>query len=284
MRFGVLALAALWGCANENSITVTPVESVAVTTGDFDYVAAPLDYLVVEHESYEGLISVATWSDDYDPEIVSLKVESLLGSADELALHDVVFVASGTRGLGLQQYNGLDPDDQLVSDPAVIDNVQRYVQERGGILVVTDWAYDLIAAAWPQDLQFVGDGTYDAAQVGLNGDVLATVDDPALRGALGDTANISFNFSNWAPVVSAGPNATVHLSADIEYRGDVTSGTETVAGSPLLVSFSPPGTEGKVVYAAFHFDAQHEDMMTQILTTIVGDFAADPSTTLSVGG
>jgi hypothetical protein len=280
---GLVCVAAT-ACKSEQTLTVSPVDSVAVTTGDFDYIAAPLDRLVVDHESYEGLISVATWSDDYDPALQSLKVEGLLGSTDELLLHDVAMVASGTRGFGAQVYNGLDPDDQLVNDPAVIANLVEYV-DRGGVLVVTDWAYDLVDVAWPGTLTFIGDGAVDAAQHGLNGTVTATVSDPVLVTELGgDTAAIEFDFSNWAVISEVSRDVVVHLEADVEYLGEATEGNVPLPAAPLLVSFVPPGARGKVVFSTFHFDAQLEQLMDTIMLNVVADFEPAESTTLSVEG
>lgn len=279
---GLLCLA-LAGCNNEQTLTNNPINSVAVTTGDFDYVAAPLDRLIVDHESYEGLISVATWSDDYDPEAVSLKVEGLLGSEDEIVLHDVVLVASGTRGLGAQVYNGLEADDHLVSDPAVVQNVQDYVRD-GGILVVTDWAYDLVQAAWPDQIRFIGDGSFDAAQTGLNGTITARVVDSSLANALGsDSAALELDFSNWAVMTGVASSSTVHLEADVQYLGEAEEGVQDLAGAPMLVSFQPAGARGKVVLSSFHFDAQSEAMMDEMLTTVVADFKPTESTSIAVG-
>ena len=48
----VLFVVAAVGCKSDNQITANPIDSVAVTTGDFDYVALPLDRMVIPHESY----------------------------------------------------------------------------------------------------------------------------------------------------------------------------------------------------------------------------------------
>lgn len=280
--FGALVVvSASVGCKNDNSLTANPIDSVAVTTGDFDYVALPLDRMVIPHESYEGIISVATWDREYDPELVQLKVETLLGNIDELSFHGAVFVASGTRGLGAQQYNGLDPDDTLLTNPAVRDNVRAYV-EGGGILIVTDWAYDLVQLAWPELMVTVGDGAFDGAQAGNNGTIIGKVVDPLLSAALGeDSVALEYNYSNWA-VVSSVAQGTVHIEGDVAYKGDVDSGTLQLTGAPLLMSWQPEGALGKVVLSTFHFDAQTPEVMDTIVTTVIGEFEEAPTTSLTV--
>lgn len=277
----LLLVGAAFGCKNDNQITANPIDRVAVTTGDFDYVALPLDRMVIPHDAYEGLISVATWDREYDPDLVQLKVETLLGNLEEISYHGAVFVASGTRGLGAQQYNGLDPDDALLTNPAVRDNVRAYV-DGGGVLVVTDWAYDLVQLAWPELLVTVGDGTFDAAQAGDNGTITGRVVDPLLDAALGsDVVALEYNYSNWA-VVQSITGGTVHIEGDVTYKGDVDSGTLDLPGAPLLMSWQPEGASGKVVLSTFHFDVQTPEVMDTIVTTVIGEFEESPTTSLTV--
>jgi hypothetical protein len=275
--------AALWaGCTNENQLDRHTIESVAATTGDFDNVEEPLNRMLVSHQTYEGLISVATWDPDYDPDVVSLKVEGLLGSTDEMRLHDSILVASGTRGLGAQEYNGLGADDGLVSDPAVLENVRDFVG-RGGVLLCTDWSYDLVEAAWPDALGFLGDdAVYDDAQHGEIGTVSATVTEEILVSDLGmGVMSVSFDFSNWAVIEEVGADVTVWLVGDVEVRGD--AGPEPRTRVPLLVSFEPEGPEaGSVVFLSFHIDAQTDAVIDQLLTTVVGDFQEESDATAAI--
>ena len=116
----LLSIAVLSVGCNEQSFTAKRLNSIAVTAGDFDQLGAPLDRMDVRHTVYEGLISTATWDPDYEGQNVALKVETLFGDLAEIAGHDALFVSSGTRGLGERVYNGLLPDDALVTDPKAV--------------------------------------------------------------------------------------------------------------------------------------------------------------------
>ena len=288
MKFSLFLL--LSGCGSDQTLIAKPVDSVAVTTGDFDYVAAPLDYLIVAHDSYEGLISTASWSTDYDPNAVSLKVEGLFSSLDEMQLYDVIFVASGTRGFGERVYNGIDPDDAFVGDPAVVENIREYVRT-GGILVATDWAYDLVQAAWPDAVDFLSAGKgLDTAQRGLLDTVTANVVDKSLANALDmSSVAIAFNFSDWAVMKSqSSANTTTLMTADIQYRdttelGQTGGTTQSLSAVPLLISHSPESAGGKVVFSSFHFDAQNREVMDTVLTTVVANFEESDATIITVG-
>jgi hypothetical protein len=258
------------GC-NEQSFTTQRLDSIAVTVGDFDNLAAPLNRMNVRHMVYEGLISTATWDPDYNGQNVALKVESLFGDESELMSHDAVFVSSGTRGLGERVYNGLLPDDDLVTDSAVVANVQSYVR-RGGVLLLTDWSYDLVEAAWPGFVDFVNDDTrLDAAQVGEIGTVTSKVQRSELEAALEtDSVALKYDFSNWTVIESVSDEVQVWLSSDARYRVQA-GGLETLSDVPMLISFEPEGS-GRVVYSTFHMDAQTAVITDQILRTVVGYF------------
>jgi hypothetical protein len=263
----------LVGCI-ENNFDGGEMGRIAVTQGDFDDVGAPFDRLEVDHEAYEGIISTATWDDDFDPDANVLKVERLLADGNELSLYDTVFVASGTRGLGAVRYDGLEPDDSLVTDSAVVDGVRNWVA-RGGTLVVTDWGYDLVEAAWPDAIDFLGDDSaLDGAQAGEIDTVTASIEERELREALGaDVVSAVFDFSNWAVVEDVGRDTTVWERADVTYRRQDGEGTQSIDDVPVLVSFAPEGAQGgKVVYFAYHIDAQTAGVIDETLRVVVGEF------------
>jgi hypothetical protein len=247
---------------------------IATTVGDFDDVAAPFDRMVVDHTDYEGLISTATWDPDYDPDNTALKVETLLGNGQDLDAFGAVFVASGTRGIGLREYDGLDADDALVADPYVIDQLADWVGTPGHVLVCTDWSYDLVERAFPGFVEFLGDDdVLDAAQAGEIGTVTADVRESRLADAIGEDAmSVTMDFSNWAVIEGVDGDVDVWLQADeVSYREQDGEGSRTQTDVPLLVSFSPDGQDGgRVVFSAFHFDAQTPQVMDAILRTVVG--------------
>jgi hypothetical protein len=270
----LLGVVCALGCRRDDQLVRQLSDSIAVTTGDFDDIVEPLNRMVVARTEYEGLISVATWDDTYEPANVSLKVESLFGDGQELENHGVLFVASGTRGLGNTEYNGVDPDDQFVSDPYVAAEIADFVG-RGGVLFATDWAYDLIEAAFPDAIDFLGNDTeFDAAQAGDMGVVQADVLEPALADAIqSDVLATRFDFSNWAVIEGVSDDVTVWLQGDATYRMQDGEGSQEISDVPLLVSFSPSGARnGRVIYASFHVDAQTDAVIDQVLRTVIGDF------------
>lgn len=278
----ILLLLALAGCKSDNGILGGEITSVAVTAGDFDRVAEPLDRMVVNHDTYEGIISTATWDPTYQAESIALKVEDLLGSANEIGRYDnggAVLIASGTRGLGAREYNGLDPDDHLVTSDVVLENARRFVQD-GGTLVATDWAYDLVEAAWPDAIDFLDrDDVLDGAQKGEIGTVLATVEDASLAEDLEmEQMSVHFNYSNWAVMEDVGEDTVVYLRGDVAFRPDGVE-VETLEGVPVMAAFQPPDARGKVVFLAFHVDAQTPAVMDRIVTTTIGSFVVPPPTT-----
>lgn len=259
----------LAACQNDQGFVTRPIEDVAVTTGDFDDIAEPLDRMLIDYTPYEGIISTATWSEDYDPDAVVLKVEKLLEDEDEIDRYDAVFVASGTRGLGKRQYNGVEPDDSLVGEVSTLLNVARFVSE-GGVLVASDWAYDLVEAIWPDGVEWVGDDVReDDAQVGVMDLVQAQVSDARLEASLGtDTVAIRFDYSNWAVMTDAHPQADVWLRGTVRYVDE--EGAEvTLEDAPLAVSFSPADGSGTVLLTAFHLGVQTPAVVDALLLTAI---------------
>lgn len=279
---GGLAAAVLLAACGENNLSDHNNTRVAVTTGDFDRVAEPLVRMEIAHTAYEGIISTATWDPTYDAAQIALKVEDLLGDANELDGYSTVFVASGTRGLGGRRYNSLDPDDQIVSDGEVIDNVQRFV-DSGGVLIVTDWGYDLVEVAWPDAAGFLGeDGTYDAAQRGVIGDVSGRVvdDEVAEHLEFADIA-VHYNYSNQAIIESVGDDTRVIVRGTVQYTDEV--GTVfTLEDAPLMVVHEPRGASGRVVLTTFHLNAQGAEAIDALLLATVGRFQTSGGGTVAI--
>ncbi|MBK9365214.1 MAG: hypothetical protein IPN01_02670 [Deltaproteobacteria bacterium] len=270
-----LATALLSGGCTENEFIAQPFDNIAVVTGDFDFVESTLLRQEIAYQRYEGYICCASYDPTIDPAGIAQKAESLFlaenaeGQA-ELDTYDAVFVNSGARGLGDYEYNGIEDDDDFVKDPLVIDRVRAYVEDRGRVLVVSDWAYDLIEAVWPDKLELAGDDlAYDAAQLGVGGQrVAAEVKGELLRNRLqAGAASLLYNYGNWSVVEGVGPDVTVHLSGDVNFRPDGGDGVSVIPDSPLLVSFA--AGRGLVVYSSFHWDAQTAALSDEILLALI---------------
>ncbi len=262
------ALLSSWGCAPENVFQEIPLDAIAVSTGDFDRVEEVLLRLLVNHQLYEGYISDPSYDPDIDADAISLKVETLLGDPDELAVYGAVFLNSGTRGLGAYVYNDVVTDDSLVSDEAVLENVRSFVQA-GGVLVLSDWAYDLLEACWPDELDFVGDDLLlDDAQRGSRGVVTSNVLDFDLQNALGEVSlAIQYDYSYWAVIESASDGVDVYLAGDILWRESESQGETELQDVPLLVGFN--AGLGRVFFSTFHWRAQSTQVAETILSSVV---------------
>jgi hypothetical protein len=264
----LLAVGLFSGCNPEHELHEIPIDAIAVTAGDYDRMEALLVRQLVSYQLYEGYIVGATYDPDIDPTLIALKVEGLLPRPEELENYGAVFVNSGTRGLGEYVYNGVDPDDGLVSDPAAIDAVTNWVGG-GGALVVSDWGYDLVEACWPDKLTFVGDETlYDDAQRGARGSVQALVLDQALVNDLGqNVVSVDYDFSHWAVIQSVGEGVTTYLTADVAYRASEAEGDVVLENAPLLVGFD--SGSGHVYFSTFHWEAQTDAVADAMLFSIV---------------
>lgn len=257
-------------CSPDQGLSEIRFERVATALGDFDRSGDVLSRLGVTQAEYEGFIVAPVWDDELDPDAIAASTEDLfLGVSDdgvqELFQHDAVFVDSGTRGFGDVVYNGLDPDDGLLSDPRIADNVRAFV-EGGHALVVSDWAWELVELCWPDQVAFLAesDGP-DAAQVGTSEDVTARVLDSALVDALGsDTTRLALDYSAWTVVESVGPDTTVLLEGDVLLRPDPEAAEQSRLDVPLLLSF--PAGSGVVVFSAFHWRAQRGPVADALLT------------------
>jgi hypothetical protein len=266
-------------CGNDSNFNLRRLDSIGVTVGDFDNVQEPFNRMEVDTVRYDGIISTATWvEDEEDFTAPALSVEGLFFSDrnQELLEHGALFVASGTRGFGERQYNSLQPDDQIVGVQEAVDNAYSFARS-GSVLVLTDWAYDMVPRAFPGKLDFLGDeAVLDAAQRGEIGRVQARIVDDELAEALEvDQLSLTYNFSNWAVIedVLDENSVRVWMRGDVSYRDDAGGGTIELTDVPLLVSIDVGGEGGgEVLVSTFHLDAQNPAVIDKMLTTIVGEF------------
>lgn len=264
----------LLACKSDQEIQALRWDELALVSGDFDNIAEPLVRLGVGYTEYEGFISQAVYNPEINPDNFQLTVEGLLQGVDDsgspnMNQYDALFISSGTRGLGEYQYNGVEEDNFLVNDPAVIENLYSFTS-KGKSLVVSDWAGDLIEAAWPEQIQFVNEDIcseetcWDVGQMGTSEKVIANVIEPELQSKLGaDSVSLNFDFSYWSVIQSVGEDVTVHLSGDVEYRISSSEGYGMLENVPLLVSFRAGG--GQVIFSSFHWSSQNSTVADIIM-------------------
>lgn len=158
---------------------------------------------------------------------------------ETLSNYDAVFVNCGIS----------ETDLVLGLNTAVKENLRRYIQE-GGSLYVSDWAYDLVEAVWPERIDFLSDDTENsAAEHGEDGVYAADVLEPGLAEYVGaGRVDIGFNFGNFAIVSQVLSGVTTYLRADVGYR--VNGGVSTLTDVPVTVGFSDGA--GRVIFTSFH--------------------------------
>ena len=269
----VLGGALLVGCKSDNEIKAITIEQAAVVTGDFDRVEEVLARYEVQHDLFEGYIDQAIYEEDVDPELMNPKVEALWlannPKGDPLTVdYDAIFVNSGSRGLGKYVYNAVEEDNAFLIDPRVSVSMDAFMLQ-GGVLIVSDWSYDLVEALWPDKITFLNehDGA-DAAQAGLDDTVSAEIVDPALAAAA-DSSNLDldFDFSYWSVIREVSSDVTVHLQGDVQFRSSAGQGALVLEDAPLLVSFET--SNGRVIVSSFAWKAQKAGVTDLILLTLL---------------
>lgn len=273
----VLPLVGLLVACNDQNFSGVRLDTLAVTLGDFDDMSELLDGLDVASTPYEGFIVQAVYEPEGDRTqrgSMALSVETLLDNVDdkgrlEINLYSAVFLNSGTRGLGAFQYNNaLEADDSIVADAERVDAVCNFVTA-GGVLVVSDWAYDVVEACWPSAIEFVNeDTTVDGAQTGRAGTVTAVVKDETAKEALGaETIALSYDYSAWAVMEGVGNDTEVLVEGSIEYQPSADLGYQGLADVPLLVRFTEG--QGSVVFGNFHWATQNTTVGRTLLKAAV---------------
>ncbi|MFZ5475241.1 MAG: carboxypeptidase regulatory-like domain-containing protein [Myxococcota bacterium] len=202
---------------------------VAVVTGDFDDFETVLQNL--------GIAGYHLVDGQTGAELVQF-----LGNAEQLAAYDAVFFAGGHLEEGV--FYSTDGAEQQTAD-AVVAGLQAYV-DAGGVVIASDWSYDVLERAWPRRVEFYGDDAQpDAAQVGIPGGVEARVEDPELRDAVGhDRVNITFDLDAWPVVESVDSEVRVLLTA----RADWQFGTEDGSTSDSPVALDWAQGDGRVAF------------------------------------
>jgi len=245
----VLMILSFMACKSDQEIKALRWDDVALLSGDFDHMGASLVRMGIDYTEFEGFISQAVYNPEIDGDSFQLTVEYLLeGETDSGGLvmneYDVLFINSGTRGLGDLEYNSMDEDSAFVSNPQIAENLYSFTS-KGHSLVLSDWAGDLIEAAWPDAIQFVGEGEclnplcWDSGQSGIDQQVIAYIEDSELQQKLGtDSVALNFDFTYWTVMESVADDVDVFLRGDVRYRISDSEGYGTLEDVPLLVSFN----------------------------------------------
>lgn len=273
-----LMMTSLFGCSSEQEIKALRWDDVALVSGDFDHMGASLVRMGIDYTEFEGFISQAVYNPELDADSFQLTVEYLLEGETEsgdlvMNEYDVLFINSGTRGLGDLEYNSMDEDNAFVTNPQIVENLYSFTSKNHS-LVLSDWAGDLVEAAWPDAIQFARegncdteDGCWDIGQSGVSTSVVARVTDDLLQQQLGtDAVTLQFDFTYWTVMESVADDVDVYLRGDVEYRLSDSEGYATLEDVPLLVGFNVGG--GRVIYSSFHWHSQNENIADTIMLRV----------------
>ena len=273
-----LMILSIFGCSSDQEIKALRWDDVAMVSGDFDHMGASLVRMGIDYTEFEGFISQAVYNPEIDSDSFQLTVEYLLEGETEsgglvMSEYDVLFINSGARGLGDLEYNSMDEDDAFVSNPQIAENLYSFTS-KGKSLVLSDWAGDLVEAAWPDAIQFAretscdaAEGCWDIGQSGVSTSVVARVTDDLLQQQLGtDAVTLQFDFTYWTVMESVADDVDVYLRGDVEYRLSDSEGYATLEDVPLLVGFNVGG--GRVIFSSFHWHSQNADVADTIMLRV----------------
>ncbi len=228
---------------------------IAVIAGAYDDVEGVLDQLGLEYDMKGGDGGPSQNTVPYNQAI------DFLTDLSAMSNYDIIFINCGELW-GLLNQRDID------KVTGVVANLRQFI-DQGKSVYASDWAHMFIERPMPNAVDFLGDDLSLAnARDGFAPQVIqASVDSLALRTVLG-TETVAIDFphnppviynNNWTMVEGADPNAIVHLTGDADRcaAGSIITGAcpnvdGTLAGSPLLVSFRDPNTNGAVVYTSFH--------------------------------
>lgn len=218
---------------DEPNCSALSLSNVAVITGDYD------DYSTL-------LPSVGIDSYDVINGLTGETLVQFLSNEDKLLDYDAIFFPGGH--LEEDVIYDTDGSDTSYKHLEVQDALRSYVKA-GGVVYASDWSYDVVENIWPDAIDFLGDDTIpDAAQMGDEASLLASVADSSLESAVGSSqVAITFDLIEWPVMEGVGSGTTVLLRGTVPYR--VGFETYTLTDVPILVEFEDG--DGRVVFSSW---------------------------------
>jgi SAM-dependent methyltransferase len=209
--------------------------------GTFDKIGQVLDRMGLDYTLAEGVPA----------DITTMWTAQVFADYDQLDNYDAVFINCGVS----------EVDFDLGFNATLAENLRRYVRE-GGSLYVSDWAYDLVEAVWPDKINFLrDDDENDGAEFGEDGSYTADVLEPGLAEYLGsDSVEIGFSFGNFVLISDVASGVTTYLRSDMVYR--INSGTQVLTDAPITVGFSEG--LGRVIFTTFHQETDVDGTTEQL--------------------
>ncbi|MEE2828646.1 MAG: hypothetical protein VX498_05635 [Myxococcota bacterium] len=267
----------LVGCGDGPGLRLLNFGRTALVTGDFDTVEQLLQEVAntttveAEIQVFNGYVDGPHFETENVslPEQLTQQVEDLLRAetTEGLDQFKTAFLSCGMRGVSDHVYNGVAEDNHLIDDAAVVQHLVD-AANHGVNTYFSDWTYEFIERGWPEKVEWLGDeAVLDSAQRGQAGPVNARIVNSGLAAfmelSVGDEIEIIFNQGGWAVALAVSEDVQVLVEGDIVYDDPDTGTYQTLINAPLVFTFQSGG--GRVVYTAFHNEAQITDDARDVL-------------------
>lgn len=180
------------------------------------------------------------------------------GDYENFKDNDILFINCGAHEWALEG-EGVD---------VALRNLRDFVAN-GGSIYLSDWAYSLLEAMYPDAIDWVGeDANPRAARVGTSQTFVADVHDSLIKQTLArPRATLRFEQGNIAMVEEiTGDYVEALITADIE-----TDGNGTLKDAPVLLRVNAPNNPngGRVIYTSFHNGNSNTPDMDELLRAII---------------
>lgn len=232
---------------------------MAVIGGSFDEVQVLLEDLGIVYEYFEA----ENWYG------AASEADAFFADFERMSEFDVILVNCGAMERGFLERDPVSGQFDFAATS--YENLRRFVQH-GGSVYASDWAWPIVEGLSSDVVDFRGDETTGAGvAVGQAESIQAAIEDQALEMFMGtSTLPVRFDLGAWAVVEAVNPPATVYVSGDIHvYDSAYSTSTMPLEARPLLIGFRPFGGGGYLIYTTFHYHAQSDAQMLDVLRFLI---------------
>ncbi len=219
---------------------------IAVITGDWDNIEDLLEDLGLEVDVFE------LYGDWDGEDWMSGQALALLQDRDRLHEYNILLIDCGEAHYDVSRQFGVD------------DNIRAFV-EGGGSLYMSDFAYIYSERVWPLAIDYYGNnelagymGANDGPIVMQSSHLTGYFNDTDMKAYLGNPPSIPIELG-LPPLVSVegwAGTTNMHIYAHIP---------QFDANQPLVLSFRPTPSSGRVIYTTFHNAEQQMEQMQKVL-------------------
>jgi hypothetical protein len=152
-------------------------------------------------------------------------------------------------------------------DSNTINNLKNWVLA-GNSFMASDYAYDYFEKAFPNAVDFYGDdnisndaqsgGSARGIQ-GCTAPLMCDIIDQNMVALMG-VNQVGISSICWATADSAAPDAVVHIEGDVYNKQQK---------NPVIASYKPTQTSGRIVFASFHLKDQNAANMKKIFFYLI---------------